>query len=218
MKNTRMIALLVCMLGSFAMSTSAQAARKWTYEGRSDDRLTRVVTFIITEKPNGYEVSGDIKLVGSGLDDVFCQIHGRYIREKGLVMADCGAGADYTLVTASKMPNADSFTVKLERNKRVTEFAAYRIANRSEKPDILGAWNSNTPAKYIYTIVPDGDGFAWYLSEIREQGKIIVKGDTLYASWTNQRTSGSATGRVTKFDANNRATRIEWSNGGIFTR
>lgn len=218
MKNTWMGVLLVCMLCSIGMPAAAQTAKRWTYEGRTDDRLTRVVTIIITEKPNGYEVSGDIKLVGSGLNDVLCQISGTYYPAKSLVKADCGRGAGYILVTASRLKDQDAFNVQLEKDNRVKEFVAERVANRPEKAaDIAGTWNSSV--NYRYTLVAAGPGeYTWYLGPIEETGRIKVSGNELSATWSNPRTSGSANGRVTETDASGRATRIEWSNGAVFTR
>jgi hypothetical protein len=214
MKNMRMAAFLVLMIGSIVLSAAAQAPKRWTYQGSWQGKT---VTIIVTEGQSGYGVSGDIiePVYIGNMQDKVCDIQGRYVPETGTLTANCGS----IVISASKTGNGNSLNVRLESNNRMTEFAVDRIANRPEKaPDILGTWNSNTTQKYRYTLVPDGYDFAWYLSEIREQGKISVKGDILSASWSNQKTSGSATGRITTVDANNRATRIEWSNGVIFTR
>ncbi len=211
MKKARMIALLVCMLCSAALSAAAQRTTKWTYEA---DWQGKTVTIVITKKENDYEVTGDIKerlAIGNMLDTV-CSIHGQYVRETETVTANCGS----TVITAKKMHQGDGLNVKIETNKRVTDLVADRIPNKPEKLDILGTWNSNI--KYRYTLTPDGYDVVWYLDEMREHGKITIDGDTLHATWNNPQTSGSATGHVTKFDENGRAIRIEWSNGAIFTR
>jgi len=218
MKNMWMVMLLVCLLCSTGASVAAQTAKKWTYMTYWEDKT---ILIVITEKQGAYEVSGEmIQKVGLGkLTDTFCHIEGRYVPEKETLTAMCQGRGTSIRLRGRKVPGVSDLSVKVESGTEVTDVLMFPIKNRPEKPpDILGTWNSNTTSKYRYTFAPDGYDVVWRLSAIDEDGKITIKGDTLYASWKNNKTSGSATGRATQVDANNRATRIEWSNGVVFTR
>lgn len=82
---------------------------------------------------------------------------------------------------------------------------------------IDGVWGSNIG--FEYRITQSGNNFTWdVLKPIREQGRGTISGDRINASWSGNNGSGSANGRILGLDSLKRATRIEWSNGVVFSR
>lgn len=89
-----------------------------------------------------------------------------------------------------------------------------------ESVSIEGPWNSSIG--YTYQIAHTGSTFTWTVTnqpQLGETGSGELTGTrNLKASWTNVNGSGSAEGSVGAVDANGRATRIDWTNGVVFTR
>jgi hypothetical protein len=82
--------------------------------------------------------------------------------------------------------------------------------------DISGRWNSSIG--FVYDIQQSGRSFSWQVvSPISEQaqGRINAEGQ-VDAQWSGDGGSGSGSGTVEY--SGNRAVRISWSNGVIFTR
>jgi hypothetical protein len=79
---------------------------------------------------------------------------------------------------------------------------------------LSGRWGafSNT---YLYDVTQNGDSFSWTRLNTTEVGQGRVVGDNVAASWTG---GGSATGRITSRNSAGVATRVEWSNGVVWTR
>jgi len=80
---------------------------------------------------------------------------------------------------------------------------------------ITGSWSSNIGL--VYEISQVGTSFTWTVASTGEQGKGTLSGSDIAAQFTGPRGAGSVKGRVV-VDAQGRATRIEWSNGVVFTR
>lgn len=81
---------------------------------------------------------------------------------------------------------------------------------------IAGTWGSNIGQ--VYVIVQAGNAFSWtrHNDTAAEQARGELDGSTVKATWRNTSAEGSATGTVT--DVNGVATRIDWSNGVVFTK
>jgi photosystem II stability/assembly factor-like uncharacterized protein len=82
--------------------------------------------------------------------------------------------------------------------------------------DISGTWRSNIGL--VYQINQEGDSFTWNVESIRQRGEGTIAGGELNATWQGRSGRESGRGRVTAADQNGRATRLEWSNGVVFTR
>jgi hypothetical protein len=67
-----------------------------------------------------------------------------------------------------------------------------------------------------YQFQQSGNTFTWYCPSTQERGQGTINGNALSASWGGG--GQTATGTITQRDASGRATRIEWSNGQVFTR
>ncbi len=82
---------------------------------------------------------------------------------------------------------------------------------------IEGIWDSSIG--FQYQITQSRNTFTWeVLKPIREHGQGTISGNTISASWRGDNGSGSASGRIIVVAPQNRANRIEWSNGVIFFR
>jgi hypothetical protein len=81
--------------------------------------------------------------------------------------------------------------------------------------DVSGKWKSS--AGLSYEIMQYGDEFIWEIGLIDAPGAGIIQGKNLAVSWSGPR-PGSATGIVTRVDANGRAIRIVWDNRVTFER
>ena len=82
--------------------------------------------------------------------------------------------------------------------------------------DISGTWHSSVGIDYV--IAQTGGQFSWFLPAINETGKGTLNGPNLSVSWSGLAGNGSTTGKVTQVDAAGKATRIDWSNGAVFTK
>jgi hypothetical protein len=81
--------------------------------------------------------------------------------------------------------------------------------------DISGRWNSNIG--FVYDIQQSGDSFEWQvISPISEQGQGTINGNEAYAEWSGDNGSGSGSAMVEY--SGERAVRISWDNGVVFTR
>ena len=82
---------------------------------------------------------------------------------------------------------------------------------------IEGIWDSSIG--FQYQITQSRNTFTWeVLKPIREQGQGTISGNTINATWRGDNGSGSASGRIIVVAPQNRANRLEWSNGVIFFR
>jgi len=79
-----------------------------------------------------------------------------------------------------------------------------------------GTWQSNIGL--VYEITQTDGQFTWAVAGIGQTGKGTLTGDSITASWSDAGGTGSAKGKVTKVDAQGRATEIKWENGVIFFR
>jgi len=80
-----------------------------------------------------------------------------------------------------------------------------------------GIWNSSIG--FQYHIKQNGNTFTWNVTTpISEQGAGTISGNNINASWSGANGSGSASGKITGNDSSNRAKRIEWNNGVVFSR
>ena len=75
MKNFRLITFLVFAV--CALCLPAEAQKKWTYKGDNgaSGYNREEVTVVITQGPNGYEVSGEYSLYGGRT----CKLRGSYL-------------------------------------------------------------------------------------------------------------------------------------------
>ena len=81
--------------------------------------------------------------------------------------------------------------------------------------DISGRWNSNIG--FVYDIQQSGDSFEWQvISPISEQGLGTINGNEAYAEWNGD--NGSGSGSATIEYSGERAVKISWNNGVVFTR
>lgn len=82
--------------------------------------------------------------------------------------------------------------------------------------DISGRWNSSIG--FVYDIQQSGSSFSWQVvTPISEQAQGTINADgQVDAEWSGDGGSGSGSGTVEY--SGNRAVRISWSNGVIFTR
>jgi len=80
---------------------------------------------------------------------------------------------------------------------------------------IAGRWSGYN--NWVYNISQNGSTFTWSVENVSQKGEGNINGKSVSVKWEGSG-SGSATGTVTKVDSSGRATRIEWSNGVIFTR
>jgi hypothetical protein len=86
-----------------------------------------------------------------------------------------------------------------------------------EALSIEGIWGSSIG--FQYKISQSGNNFTWnVMKPLREQGRGTISGNNINASWSGDNGSGSANGRIMGVDSLNRASRIEWSNGVVFSR
>jgi hypothetical protein len=80
---------------------------------------------------------------------------------------------------------------------------------------IGGRWNTNIDV--VYDIVQVGDDFLWGAVGGRPEGEGHVDGLDVHVRWTVEGRSESASGRIV-LDREGRASRMEMSNGIVFTR
>lgn len=81
--------------------------------------------------------------------------------------------------------------------------------------DISGRWNSNIG--FVYDIQQSGDSFKWQvISPISEQGHGTINGNKAHAEWNGD--NGSGSGSATIEYSGERAVKISWNNGVVFTR
>ena len=83
-------------------------------------------------------------------------------------------------------------------------------------PDISGTWESSV--QRTYDVVQSGNSFTWTVKGTNEKAKGVVEGDHIVAEWTGGIGAGRAEGHVAGMDETGRISRIEWSNGVVFTR
>ncbi len=83
-------------------------------------------------------------------------------------------------------------------------------------PDISGTWASSI--KRTYEIVQQGHEFTWTVQGTNQKATGMIEGEHLAAEWSGGFGSGHAEGFITEADQTGRPTKIEWSNGVIFTR
>jgi hypothetical protein len=82
--------------------------------------------------------------------------------------------------------------------------------------NLAGTWQSSIGA--VYEITQEGNQFTWFAAKFNQTGKGYINEKNVAASWSDKEVTGSATGEITKTDAQGRATEIRWSNGVVFTR
>ena len=83
-------------------------------------------------------------------------------------------------------------------------------------PDLAGTWDSTVDT--VYHIQQSGSAFTWTVENSNEQGKGEIAGAKVTASWEGGSAPGSAEGGIVDQNAANRALKIEWTNGVVFTR
>jgi hypothetical protein len=89
--------------------------------------------------------------------------------------------------------------------------------NSATRPrfSLSGTWKVGND--WVYAITQDGFHFTWSMGALDETGRGYIEGTKVTATWSGKNGSGSATGTVI-VDAAGRATKIQWSNGIVFTR
>ena len=91
------------------------------------------------------------------------------------------------------------------------------IPTKMMPPKLAGVWNSDHG--YIYKIEQRGEDFSWEVnSPITESGSGTIINRDVSTSWQNNDGSGKGSGIISSVDDNNRALRIEMSNGLVFFR
>jgi hypothetical protein len=80
---------------------------------------------------------------------------------------------------------------------------------------IDGRWNTNIDL--AYDIVQVSNRFSWGVAERDPEGLGWIAGTAVHVTWQQGGAELSATGTIS-LDANGRATRIEMSNGIVFSR
>jgi hypothetical protein len=126
MKKMRLATLLVFAVCAFCLPAHAQ--KKWTYKadnGAKGFPQRSEVTIVITQRPNGYEVSGEWKY-GEGQT---CNIRGSYLPAGQRLRATCG---DYGgKIEGFKIPGKDALQITLP---------FYAVAKRvGVKPETTGS-------------------------------------------------------------------------------
>jgi hypothetical protein len=83
--------------------------------------------------------------------------------------------------------------------------------------NLQGNWVNNFGV--VYHFKQTGMTFTWSAPKLNEtaQGNVL-SGNALNVKWSGSMGSGAAGGKITQFDAQGKPTRIEWSNGAVFTR
>jgi hypothetical protein len=81
---------------------------------------------------------------------------------------------------------------------------------------IDGVWKSNIGA--AYEIMQHGGKFLWWSERLNETAMGVVQGNRMRATWNGSNGAGTGEAKITRFDDQGRARRIEWSNGVVFTR
>ena len=85
----------------------------------------------------------------------------------------------------------------------------------AQTSDLTGRWDSSIGL--VYDITQTGQAISWKVTTTPQTATGAVQGDSVNASWTGPRSTGSATGKIIR-DQHGRAVRIEWSNGVVFNR
>ena len=101
------------------------------------------------------------------------------------------------------------------------EFSNGAVFTRAQVPSpvpasIHGDWVASSGVGYQITQI--GPTFTWWAAAIHEKATGTINGQQLSASWDGDNGPSSSTARITSVDAGGRATRIEFSNGAVFTR
>lgn len=119
MKALRLVSFLIFAICAFCLSAEAQ--EKFTYKG--DNGATNFdreeVTIVITQRPNGYEVSGNYTRGRSS-----CKLRGSYLPAGRRLRATCISDDNSEVnVTGSKQAEKDAFQVSVGSGG---EFVAWR--------------------------------------------------------------------------------------------
>ena len=107
------------------------------------------------------------------------------------------------------------FSAASEESNTVKNHAGIAIQGTAI-PNIAGDWVASSGVGY--QITQNGSAFTWWAAALHEKATGTINGQQLNASWDGGNGPHSATARVTSVDAGGRATRIEFSNGAVFTR
>jgi hypothetical protein len=83
-------------------------------------------------------------------------------------------------------------------------------------PNLTGKWQSSIGA--VYEITQADNQFTWFVASAKQKGQGTIQGKNIEASWSDAGGKGSATGTITKTDAQGRAIEIRWNNGVVFFR
>lgn len=114
-----------------------------------------------------------------------------------------------------RITTQDGQTIKVPVNSK--DIKIIEFTQDGAGPSIEGIWDSSIG--FQYQIMQARNAFTWeVLKPIRERGQGTISGNTIKASWSGDNGSGSASGRIIVVAPQNRANRIEWSNGVIFSR
>ena len=83
---------------------------------------------------------------------------------------------------------------------------------------LQGRWAWAGGYTNYYNVQQNGNTFTWNQPSTGENAQGTINGTALTVNWTNSGGNGSATGTIMEFDAQGRATVIQWSNGVKFAR
>jgi len=108
MRNMQRVMFVVLAVCLFVLPTTAQTT-KWTYhaDNGAEGLEREEVTIVITQRANGYEVSGEYIMRRSGADSRRCPIRGQYSPNTGRLSAraECPFQSEQIAVSGFKRGN-----------------------------------------------------------------------------------------------------------------
>jgi len=138
---------------------------------------------------------------------------------KEMVVALVFVMSTFLLISAGfsemRITTQDGRTIKVPVNSK--DIKIIEFTQDAAGLSVEGIWDSSIG--FQYQITQSRNTFTWeVLKPIREQGQGTISGNTINATWRGDNGSGSASGRIIVVAPQNRANRIEWSNGVVFYR
>ncbi len=197
MKNLRLVTFLVFAVCAFCLPAVAQTSnsskpKQWTYKGDNGaDELVyekdkRYITIIITQRPNGYEVSGNFKS-GSGWS---CSISGSYYPKTLGLRAKANCPKVAFNVTGSKIPGQDALEIAIGS----LEIVAKRVGSKSTPPtgsNPTSVTKTGSDVSGVWAFVCCGGRYNGKLTLIQDGN--VISG---YFGDTNNGTTGDIAGQI----------------------
>src|SRR5436190_20383042 len=171
MKNLRLVAFVLFAVCAFCLP--AQAQKKWTYKG--DDGKGGEITIIITQRPTGYEVSGDYKPSPSRV----CKLRGSYLPAGQRLKATCEYdNGEKEEVTGSKQEKEDVLPVEAGVGDRGGIYGGTIVAKRvGAKPATIGSSTESSSSSTESSVVGT---WKWAYAEAgdpQEHGTVTFNAD-----------------------------------------